>query len=538
METDNIFPNNWKEIVREKKVILYNTGVGSMLSGREKHIEKMKWVFEVFQKHPEVVLWWRPHPLELGTIQSMIPHLEEQYNELRRWYKEACIGILDESTDLHRAIAISDAYYGDWSSVVQLYKVAKKPVLFENDNVKDMQRAAFFPGGMCIKDERVWFMQLNSNKIVKVDEMMSEVEEMISIPMENSFKHRLYNYHMIDIGSKLLLLLEKSKNIYEYNVETQTITSHSLGINQYRFHSEIIVEWNRKLWMFPYGDNTVLKYDYDTGSITEKSQEVWNCVKAAKCHEIIGAYVYMVNSGSNHVYRYNLVDDSCIGIVVGEKDSQYWGIKKAGDYFVLPHINKQRITLWNEENGTIVEMMDFPKRYECLDRNAYLDMFEKNGNIYIFPFYANMLLKVDIQKKCIVQVFLEEFFVTDIDSYSEKFRCSMYLCARQHNDHIYAYASYRNCWQIFDLGCESVWNGAGFEINSLEQEKMLNKILDNGTDDDSFCEGESCVICTLNNYIRDITDSCSRQCESRAGKDSIGARIYNAIINNDEEDKE
>lgn len=137
METDNIFPNNWKEIVREKKVIFYNTSVGSMLSGREKHIEKMKWVFEVFQKNPEVVLWWRPHPLELSTIQSMLPHLEEQYKKLRRQYQEEVVGILDESINLHRAIAISDAYYGDWSSVVELYKATGKPILLSVDNLKE-----------------------------------------------------------------------------------------------------------------------------------------------------------------------------------------------------------------------------------------------------------------------------------------------------------------------------------------------------------------------------------------------------------------
>ena len=85
MEENRIFPDNWKEVVRGKKVILYNTGVSSLLHGQRKRIEKMKWVFQVFKEHPEVVLWWRPHPLELSTLQSMIPELEEQYREVRRW---------------------------------------------------------------------------------------------------------------------------------------------------------------------------------------------------------------------------------------------------------------------------------------------------------------------------------------------------------------------------------------------------------------------------------------------------------------------
>ena len=144
METDKIFPANWKEVVWGKKVILYNTGVSSLLGGREKRIEKMKWVFHVFKEHPEVVLWWRPHPLELSILQSMLPELEEQYREVRRWYQKENIGILDESADLNRAIAVSDAYYGTWSSVAELYKVAEKPALFENNTIFDWNKKLFF----------------------------------------------------------------------------------------------------------------------------------------------------------------------------------------------------------------------------------------------------------------------------------------------------------------------------------------------------------------------------------------------------------
>lgn len=135
MEENRIFPDNWKELVREKKVILYNTGVSGMLQEREKQIEKMKWVFQVFKDHPEVALWWRPHPLEISTLQSMLPELEEQYMEMRRLYQEERIGILDESADLNRAIAISDAYYGAWSSVTHLYEIVGKPLLISNSTV-------------------------------------------------------------------------------------------------------------------------------------------------------------------------------------------------------------------------------------------------------------------------------------------------------------------------------------------------------------------------------------------------------------------
>lgn len=38
MGAEGIYPENWKEMIRGKKVILYNTGVSGLLHGQEKQI--------------------------------------------------------------------------------------------------------------------------------------------------------------------------------------------------------------------------------------------------------------------------------------------------------------------------------------------------------------------------------------------------------------------------------------------------------------------------------------------------------------------
>ena len=43
--------------------------------------------------------------------------------------------LLIDTADLHRAIALSDAYYGDWSSVVSLYEKTGKPILIQNADI-------------------------------------------------------------------------------------------------------------------------------------------------------------------------------------------------------------------------------------------------------------------------------------------------------------------------------------------------------------------------------------------------------------------
>lgn len=217
MEADKIFPDNWKDIIRGKKVIFYNTSVGSLLGGREKHIEKMKWVFGVFKEHPEVVLWWRPHPLELSTIESMVPELRQQYVEMRVRYKEERIGILDESADLHRAIAVSDAYYGDGSSVVQLYKLTGKPVLYANDEILGWYKETLFDiNDFVIAGNNIWFLSSKVNILFAMNVDTFELTEALKIPYGGALRQYM-SYRIAAIGDYLVLVPGCSKWIVRFD---------------------------------------------------------------------------------------------------------------------------------------------------------------------------------------------------------------------------------------------------------------------------------------------------------------------------------
>ncbi len=135
-------PEEWLKVIEKedgswKKVIFYNTSVTALLEHGEKMLVKMRDVFRVFRENvEEVALLWRPHPLIQATIESMRPELWEEYQELVKVYKAEGWGIYDDSAELDRAIEVSDAYYGDSSSVVQLFS---KIIHFnnfkgENDN--------------------------------------------------------------------------------------------------------------------------------------------------------------------------------------------------------------------------------------------------------------------------------------------------------------------------------------------------------------------------------------------------------------------
>lgn len=134
-------PEEWIKIIKKadgdyKKVVLYNTSVGALLKHDKKMLKKIKTVLKMFEENKEeVVLLWRPHPLMEATIESMRPRLLAEYKRITEEYRNTGWGIYDDSPELDRAIVMSDMYYGDKSSIVQLYHYIGKPVMIQSDFV-------------------------------------------------------------------------------------------------------------------------------------------------------------------------------------------------------------------------------------------------------------------------------------------------------------------------------------------------------------------------------------------------------------------
>lgn len=127
-------PSEWRKLMGEgefkKKVILLNLHISTIMQGREENFfGDIDRVFDMFRNNREVVLWWRPHPLMEATINAMNPKVKERYQNVVRRYCEEGWGIYDDSPDFDRAVNMADAYYGDRSSVVEIFRNAGKPIM-------------------------------------------------------------------------------------------------------------------------------------------------------------------------------------------------------------------------------------------------------------------------------------------------------------------------------------------------------------------------------------------------------------------------
>lgn len=136
-QTDCQIPKEWKDMLTVgrkdgKKVIFYNTSLAALLKNADAMLDKIEQVLEIMRESRDAILLWRPHPLYEQTLVTMRTQLLERYHKIVTEYKEANWGIFDDTPDLNRAIVLSDAYYGDNSSVAALFEAVEKPVLIQN----------------------------------------------------------------------------------------------------------------------------------------------------------------------------------------------------------------------------------------------------------------------------------------------------------------------------------------------------------------------------------------------------------------------
>lgn len=141
---EKIIPDEWNEFIYKdgirRKILFLNTHLVCLMQKyAEDFFLKIEKIFDYFRQNTKVLLLWRPHPLSLATANSMNPYIKNRYLDLVQNYKKEKTGIYDDSSDIHRAVEISDAYYGNKSSVTEMFLALGKPVMIMNLRVHEKE---------------------------------------------------------------------------------------------------------------------------------------------------------------------------------------------------------------------------------------------------------------------------------------------------------------------------------------------------------------------------------------------------------------
>ena len=126
--------DDWKEKLfdesgSKKFTILLDTTLEILLKKREKMLDKIVDVIDFLEKRDDLALIWRPHPLIETTLRDMCPELIPTYVKLVDCCKNLDNCIFDDTNDMHTAMAWSDAFMGKYGSMIELYRVTKKPTI-------------------------------------------------------------------------------------------------------------------------------------------------------------------------------------------------------------------------------------------------------------------------------------------------------------------------------------------------------------------------------------------------------------------------
>jgi len=450
---DFTLPDNWKKIIENKKVVFYNTSVGSLLKGDKQYLVKLRSVLETFKERDDVALWWRPHPLSETTYKSMRPQLLREYLEIVEDYKRQCWGIYDDvPSGLHMAIAWTDAYYGDGSSVAGMYSITGKPVLYQNPNnsnltdvIKNISFLSFN-----IKDNIVWGVSNKINGLFSFDLRTKTLKFHGEMPGERMFEQFLFSTVTIKENNIYLIPL-LAKSVAKFNVSESTFDLYEIeNINKNKFFDSYEYEGN--IYLIPQFYPALLKYNIETGKITgnkkicselDKIKTTENDAYFFRGGVLNGEYLMLASSVGNVMVKYNLKTDRHKVLRIGDAQNKYlFMTHDANDYWLFTF--KAGIVKWNEETGEITSLDEFPDNFIEGDLYNFNGCVVYEENIFVFPSQSNMILKINTKTNGI-----ETFINLD-----ERERCASFSPARdkyyhaeRFGDYIYAYSSYENCLQ-------------------------------------------------------------------------------------------
>ena len=355
----------WKALIfdeqgKRKKVILYNISVSDLLN-HENMLDKIEDTLAFFEKEREYVLWWRPHPLYESTIKSMRPGLLETYKGIVENYKSKGWGIFDEGEDLEWAIAETDAYYGDRSSVVQLYLEAGKPILYQDTRVKNSVETdgdipiwarAFF-----VDRDEVWLMHGKMNLLMKYYLSTETLEIVGCVPDEAFFQLSLYS-SMYKEGDKIYLIPCWGKEIAIYDVSSNRFAKIKLNqIEKYENKALFCkcLAVNKALYCIPESYEAIVKIDLCTQEVTYYDLHCYMGVNDVDTY--LGDAILIDNkiicpwNRSNQLLIFDLEDEHIRLEGFGPKNRKYIRVGKLKNQLVLYEGTKKQIIMTTLEDS-------------------------------------------------------------------------------------------------------------------------------------------------------------------------------------------
>lgn len=423
-------PDQWKKRIEKpdgswKKVVLYNTSIGPILNGDGKYIAKLRSVLDTFRNRDDVALWWRPHPLSVATYGSMRPVFFDEYTQLIKEYQSEGYGIYDDTADLHRALSMSSAFYGDGTSLMQMYQCMPKPVMIQNSEMKELTLSI---GSLYDTEEYLWFLTLYFNGLFRLNKKTWDVEYIGSFENEKVFDWRVY--HTIhQSGNKLYFSPHSAAAIAIYDLTSESFEYVELpSPSEKTYNTQVkfskIIEAEGSLYFLPLQYPGIVKLNLEDNSteiidswvkpvqsicdpeLGYFSNGVYNEAKGLLTLAFANANAVLEIDLHNKAVKLNPISgDKCGYSEIVQIDGVYWmvGLKKPA----LVSLNPDDNTMTNY----LVDLEGIPSDGFGL----FQKIIYSNNSLYLVPAEQRRMVKFNLENHLFsyVDVFCPDIFQGD-----------------------------------------------------------------------------------------------------------------------------
>lgn len=297
---DSSLPEKWRECLyrpdgARKKTVFYSLSVEALLTQPDM-MQKIEEVLQYFRNRKDLALWLRPHPLYEQTLEVMRPQFLRKYRELLASYEEEGWGILDSGYDLDLAITSCDCYYGDYSSVAQLFWETGKPVLYQDSLVREKEcKIPCWPGAFWEDEKEVWFVHGKVNLLFHYDKQMDRLSCIGKIPGELAFKGDLFR-SVVRVEDRLYLVPYSARNLAIYHIDKDQFESVQIRDAEHFIEQPLFLKGFQRgnvLYCMPAWYNSILCVDLTSGHVT------YTMVDKNKVRGIPGVFGGAVSIGRN-----------------------------------------------------------------------------------------------------------------------------------------------------------------------------------------------------------------------------------------------
>lgn len=402
-------PRNWKERMTGKRVYFYNTPLASLLSNTEVFLKKMKYVFESFAGREDSLLLWRPHPLFESTIKSMRPQYYMAYLQLKKYFLENNIGIIDTTSDIEKSVVLSDVYISaSGSSIEALFGIIGKPMFMLNNFIDDMPQTDDWRGEvikfsmtnpeyMLTLGNRLFEANMKGNKL-----LYKYVCDTAKYPLEfyysdvQRIKNKLYlcngfpqNVGVIENGNFKSILpdvkgqLFKFVKMYNYEKYIVFISFNYPAIVRYNIETEKVDCYTDNLEIF-------------TGNINDGKVIGGSCVRKN--------ILFIASPTENYVLAFDILTGKYQLLTTASKSKcGCLALLDDGEDLWFMPMTGTTITRWNPNTGKVNEYSAYPEGFTCINPIMSIETQERpffsavdcKDFILFAPWWANMFIKLD-----------------------------------------------------------------------------------------------------------------------------------------------